>query len=131
MEQQKFDSHLYLEAGADAAMKIFDRVDEMKTKPAPFLHTAVLTSDRDVEYFLKKLEELEGQYRKTLVLAFDPEGKIIANVPTVNLEDTTDLSQGFSTMRNTLHGLVNQYKKVTANVGLSGVNYPHHEGHIA
>lgn len=129
MEQNKDSEHVYLEAGANAVMGIFARVDAVQPKVSPYLHTAELTKENDIEYFLKKLEEVENLYKKTVVLAYDPEGKIIANVPTRNLEDGTDLSEGLSTVRNTLKGLMNQYKKIKANIGLAGVNYAHKEGH--
>ena len=108
-------------------MKIFDRVDAMKTKPAKFLHTVTLANERDVEYFISKVNELEAAYRKTVVLAYDPEGKIIANVPSSNLEDTTDLTMGLTTLRNSLKGLVNLYGKIEANIGLAGINYSKHD----
>ena len=119
-----------LQAGADAAMKIFDRVDAMKPKDVPYLHTAELTNENDVSYFVSKLQDLENQYHKTRVQAYDKEGKLLATMPTVNIEDTTDLTQGLSTLRNTLNGFVNMHKKIKADVLQAGVNYPNREGHV-
>ena len=129
LNEQTFSESM--QAGANAAMDIFERVDKTKPKFDPVLHSAQLTDDKSVEYFLKKLQEIENKYRKTEVHAYSPEGQLLATVPTVNLEDTTDLTQGFSTMRNTLKGFVNMHKKVKADVLQSGVYYSHKEGHAA
>lgn len=121
--------HEAMAAGANAAMNIFDRIDQTKPQFDPALHRAELTNDRDVEYFLKKLEEIDNQYKKTEVHVYDPEGKLLGTLPTKNLEDTTDLTEGLSTMRNTLKGFVNANKKVKTEVVQSGVYYSHREGH--
>jgi len=113
-----------LSAGADAAMGIFDRVDKMKTQPPKSLHTVSVTDDKGVEYFLKKAEELENQYKKTEVHVYDPDNKLVATVPTTNIEDTTDLSQGRTTLRNTVKGFLGQFKKLTLHVQPCGINYP-------
>jgi ABC-type antimicrobial peptide transport system ATPase subunit len=120
-----------LQAGAEAAMKIFDRVDAMKTKQVAYLHTAELKDEKDVSYFVSKLQDLENQYHKTEVHAYDKEGKLLATMPTVNIQDTTDLTQGLSTLRNTLNGFVNMHKKIKADVLQSGINYSNREGHAA
>jgi ABC-type antimicrobial peptide transport system ATPase subunit len=120
-----------MQDGADAAMKIFDRVDAMKPKAIPYLHSAELKDERDVSYFVSKLQDLENQYHKTEVHAYDKEGKLLATLPTVNLQDTTDLTQGLSTVRNTLNGFVNMHKKIKADVLQAGINYSNREGHAA
>ena len=129
MDKVKKLSHDALTAGANAAMNIFDRVDKTKKPVDPALHRAELKDERDIEYFLKKLEELEVQYRKTVVHVYDPEGNLVATLPTKSSIDQTDLSEGLSTMRNTLNGMVNKYKKVNAEVAISGLYYSHKEGH--
>ena len=113
-----------LVAGADAAMRIFDRADKMKTPPPKSLHTASITDDKGVEYFLKKAEELENQYKKTEIHVYNPDNKLIATIPTTNIEDGTDMTQGRTTLRNTLKGFLGQFKKMTVHVQPSGINYP-------
>lgn len=113
-----------LVAGADAAMGIFDRADKMKTPPPKSLHTAELKNAKDVEYFLKKAEEIENTYKKTEVHVYCPEGHLLSNVPTTNLEDGTDMTAGRTTMRNTLNGFLGKFDKITAHVQPAGINYP-------
>ena len=113
-----------LNAGVNAAMGIFDRADKMKTPPPKALHTASITDDKGVEYFLKKAEEIENQYKKTEVHVYDPDNKLIATLPTTNIEDGTDMTQGRTTLRNTLKGFLGQFKKMTLHIQPSGINYP-------
>lgn len=113
-----------LAAGADKTMEIFDRADKMKPPPPPALHTVNVNDERGVEYFLKKAEALENQYKKTEVHVYDPDNKLIATLPTTNIEDGTDMTQGRTTLRNTLKGFLGRFKKLTLHVQPSGINYP-------
>jgi hypothetical protein len=113
-----------LNAGANAAMGIFDRADKMKTPPPKALHTANITDDKSIEYFLKKAEEIENQYKKTEVHVYCPDNKLLATLPTTNLEDGTDMTAGRTTLRNTLKGFLGQFKKLTLHIQPSGINYP-------
>jgi hypothetical protein len=123
MTNPKPTSHDILTAGANAAMDIFSRVDKTKPELPSSLHTADLTDDKGVEYFLKKLDELETLYKKTEVHVYSPEEKLIAVIPSTNLEDGTDLTAGRSTMRNTLKGNLGTYKKIKVYVKQAGINY--------
>ena len=118
-------SHNVLTSGASAAMGIFDRADKMKTPLPPSIYTTDLTDEKSIEYFLKKAEDLENQYKKTEVHTYDPDGKLLSTVPTVNLEDGTDMSAGRTTLRNTLKGHLGTYKKIKVLVMPSGVHYPY------
>lgn len=113
-----------LENAADKAMGIFDRIDKTKTVAPKALHSADLKNDKDVEYFLKKAEELENLYKKTVVHVYTDKDEFVSAIPVTNLEDGTDLTEGRTTLRNTLHGLVNKHEKVKAFIQPSGINYP-------
>lgn len=131
-KDKQFDSSNYLQGGADAAMKIFDRVDKMKKPDEPAIHSAVLKNEKDIEYFLKKAEDIDNKYGKTVIHVYSPEKDLIANVSLKNLEDGTDTSKygqdsNLSTIRNTLQGHVAGYGSVTANVLQAGVYYSKRE----
>lgn len=109
--------------GADMYLEAMEKDLVAKDSQAPWLHTANLSDEKQVEYFLAKAEDIESKYGKTVAYIYTTNDKLVATLPVLNMEDGTDLTSGPSTLRNTINGNIDLYGKVKACIGQAGVNY--------
>src|SRR5271157_3650426 len=99
------DKYQYNEAKAASTMdKMVKGNNMIEDGKHGVIFKAKLGNDKEVDYFIKKLVDLEKQYHKTIVNVYAKGEGLIASLPTVSLIDGTDLTGALSTMRNTLKG---------------------------
>jgi hypothetical protein len=117
---------LYLEA----ASKKLDKMDKgekmLEDGKQGIIHKATLGSDKDVDYFIEKLAKLEMEYHKTICNVYVKGDGLKASLPTVSLEDGTDLTGAFSTMKNTLKAHIGMYKSINVEVTCGTWNAPNY-----
>jgi hypothetical protein len=70
------------------------------------LDSRTIKNEKDVAYLIEKLYELENVYRKVRVIAKTEDDVVVAALPALSIIDGTDLTEGLSTIRNTLNGLL-------------------------
>lgn len=104
----------------EAVSQVSDLLGRMETtvKPIQPIYSAELATPRDVDYFIKKIEDLNTQYRKTFVNAYKEDGTIASTMPTESINDMEKLQD----LRNTINGLVNANKKLKVEVQQGMIN---------